>query len=186
MKITTFNQPLANSYAFNLAFDWIISAEGGESNRQNDRGGHTKFGISKRAFPHVDIANLTLERARLIYWQHFWQANHCEQLSTVVAITLFDAAVNHGSYHAVVMLQNAVGAKPDGVFGSKTIAAVKAANQLELLRFYLARRARRYARICMKDPTQAANLLGWNNRIFTLQQQMLLLAWSSAGASWSR
>jgi len=48
---------------FDDAFDWILQAEGGYVNDHYDPGGETKYGISKRAFPHLDIKNLTKKKA---------------------------------------------------------------------------------------------------------------------------
>lgn len=48
---------------FNEAYDRLISSEGGYVNNPLDPGGETKFGISKRSYPTLDIAALTRERA---------------------------------------------------------------------------------------------------------------------------
>ena len=47
----------------------ILFAEGGSkyTNDPNDSGGETKYGISKKAFPNLDIKNLTEEQAISIY-----------------------------------------------------------------------------------------------------------------------
>ena len=59
------------AYQMNLnfedAFDRLISHEGGYVNDPLDPGGETKFGISKRSYPTLDIAALTREDARAIY-----------------------------------------------------------------------------------------------------------------------
>ena len=38
-----------------LASDWILQTEGGYVNDPADPGGETKYGISKKAYPTVDI-----------------------------------------------------------------------------------------------------------------------------------
>ena len=51
----------------------LIGTEGTKyTNRPNDRGGETKFGISKNANPDVDVKNLTEEEARKIYTERYW------------------------------------------------------------------------------------------------------------------
>ncbi|OXE36892.1 MAG: hypothetical protein CGW95_04725, partial [Phenylobacterium zucineum] len=52
---------------FDQAFEVLIGHEGGYTNNPQDPGGETKFGISKRAYPDQDIANLTLDAAKAIY-----------------------------------------------------------------------------------------------------------------------
>ena len=58
---------------FDLAILHILNFEGGLSNHTNDRGGTTKFGISKKSYPNLDISNLTLEQAKDIYKRDYWQ-----------------------------------------------------------------------------------------------------------------
>ncbi len=52
---------------FEGALKFTLSWKGGLVNDPNDPGGETKYGISKRAYPELDIANLTLEQAKGIY-----------------------------------------------------------------------------------------------------------------------
>ena len=46
------------SLTYDQCFDRLIGAEGGYVNDPNDAGGETKWGISKRSYPYLDIANL--------------------------------------------------------------------------------------------------------------------------------
>jgi hypothetical protein len=48
---------------FDEAVKMVLKHEGGYVNHPSDPGGETNFGISKRAYPEVDIANLTEEEA---------------------------------------------------------------------------------------------------------------------------
>lgn len=113
---------------FDRAFAALIGHEGGYQNDPNDAGGETKFGISKRTYPHLDIKTLTLERARLIYQIDVWIPLGCEHFDHEVAFAVFDAAVNSGRSRAGKWLQAAVFTKPDGVIGPVTRAAVAARN----------------------------------------------------------
>ena len=49
--------------SFNHALALVLSLEG-IGNDSHDPGGETKYGISKRAYPDLDIANLTEEDAK--------------------------------------------------------------------------------------------------------------------------
>ncbi len=48
-----------------------------------DPGGETKYGISKRSYPHEDIKHLNLKRAAWLYEQDFWNPLHqvCNHLN---------------------------------------------------------------------------------------------------------
>lgn len=47
---------------FTKAMQFISKWEGEYSNDPFDPGGETKYGISKRAYPNLDIKNLTKEK----------------------------------------------------------------------------------------------------------------------------
>jgi lysozyme family protein len=110
---------------FDQAFDKLISHEGGYVNDPRDPGGETKFGISKRAYPSVDIAGLTLEQAKAIYLRDYWQRARCDELPPALAFQVFDTAVNSGIGQAIRLLQRAVGVADDGVTGPLTMAAIQ-------------------------------------------------------------
>ena len=80
--------------SFNKAFAMVIGLEGGYSNDPNDPGGETKYGISKRYNPDVDVASLTLEQAKKIYLERYWIPAGCDNQPYPLDICLFDGAVN--------------------------------------------------------------------------------------------
>ena len=109
---------------FDKAFEILIGHEGGYVNDPADPGGETKYGISKRSYPDVDIKNLTLAEAKVIYYQDFWVKAHCDEMPPLVAFNVFDAAVNHGRGQAIRFLQRALNVVDDGVFGNVTRRAL--------------------------------------------------------------
>ena len=111
--------------AFDKAFAIVIGEEGGYVNDPNDPGGETKYGISKRAYPTVDIANLTIDTAKAIYQRDYWTKVRADELPGCVAAMVFDSAVNNGVGRAIRLLQMAVGVIADGEFGQGTMTAVK-------------------------------------------------------------
>lgn len=111
---------------FDGVFDRLIGHEGGYVNNPNDPGGETNWGISKRAYPDVDIKNLTRDGAKAIYKRDFWDRLNADTLYDGVAYQLFDFAVNSGIETAVRYLQRSVGAADDGHWGP-TSAALAAA-----------------------------------------------------------
>ena len=62
---------ISRSPALQVVLDDLIEREGGYVNDPDDPGGETKFGISKRAYPHLDIKNLTEEHAADIYYNDY-------------------------------------------------------------------------------------------------------------------
>lgn len=79
---------------FNKAFEFTIGLEGQYSNDPNDPGGETKYGISKKYNPTVDVKNLTLDQAKDIYYKKYWIPSGCDEATFPMDICLFDGAVN--------------------------------------------------------------------------------------------
>lgn len=151
---------------FSEAFALVVGLEGGYSNDLRDPGGETKFGISKRAHPDVDVKNLTLEHAEKIYWQHYWDPAHCDELPWPLDMLMFDTAVNQGVKPAIELLQKTVNVAADGAWGPKTKAAVAAKSRdlAELCALFLADRALRYTGTRNFDHFGR----GWLKRLFKL------------------
>ena len=114
------------SSAFIRAVNFTLEHEGGYSHDLRDPGGETNFGISKRAYPHLNIRDLTREAAIDIYRRDYWEPSGCPSMPEPVAIAHFDCAVNSGLRRAAMVLQEAVGSVPDGVVGIDTL------NRLEI------------------------------------------------------
>lgn len=137
---------------FDKAFERVVGHEGGYQNDRADRGNWTsgvigkgeqkgtKFGISAMSYPNVDIKNLTVDQAKAIYKQDFWDKLGMDRFKPAMQFQLFDAAINHGWVNTVKILQQAVGAVADGIIGPKTIAAVNAKDLNDMLMLFLAYR----------------------------------------------
>lgn len=130
---------------YDEAFEELITHEGGFTRNPADRGNWTggrigkgklkgtKYGISAMAFPYLDIENLTLEDAKRIYKNKYWNEVHCDELPKYIRFDMFDLAVNSGVRTAIKLLQRSVNEKVDGWYGPKTRAGVKATEPLLLL-----------------------------------------------------
>jgi lysozyme family protein len=103
---------------FDDAFKRLIGHEGGYSNHSKDPGGETQYGISKRQYPHLDIAALTLDDAKQIYKRDYWDKVRGDDLPYPIAFELFDAAVNHGVRRAIDFAHEAVGVEPSGTLSA--------------------------------------------------------------------
>lgn len=124
---------------FDEAFDRLISHEGGYVYDPNDPGGETKFGISKRSYPQLNIANLDLETAKAIYRKDFWGPLG-EDAHPAIRYAAFDFAVNSGIPTALRKLQAAIGVADDGHFGPVSRKALAAAPVSDVLFRYHAER----------------------------------------------
>jgi lysozyme family protein len=113
------------SGAFDKAFAKTIGHEGGYVNHPTDPGGETKYGISRRSYPHENISGMTLDRAKLIYLRDYWQPARCGDLPEAIAMELFDGAVNSGIGQATRWLQRALDVADDGVIGPVTLRAAQ-------------------------------------------------------------
>jgi lysozyme family protein len=92
---------------FNHFFDLLVAIEGGDC---TDTGGRTRYGISKNAYPDVDIPNLTLEGAKEIYHADFYMPLHCDEITDDhFAFQFFCAAVNIGVGDAKKHIWNVLG-----------------------------------------------------------------------------
>lgn len=81
---------------FDRVMDFVLKWEGGLSVDPNDPGGTTKYGISQRANPDVDVPNLTVEEAKEIYRERYWDRIGGDSLDYGTALSLMDFAVHSG------------------------------------------------------------------------------------------
>jgi lysozyme family protein len=153
--------------AFLEAVAFVIDRCEGGATLVDDTGGQTRYGISKRAHPDVDIEHLTRAQAEAIYRDRYWKPIKGEALPAPVALVLFDAAVNLGTQQAIRLLQRALRVEVDGVFGAKTQAAVRGYRDVvELVVLFSEIRARLYQEIVDSRPVYRPYLRGWRTRCF--------------------
>lgn len=156
------------------AIIFVLKMEGGTTaeNDPNDPGGLTKFGISKKAYPNLDIASLTLEQAKEIYRKDYWEACRCDELPTGFAISVFDTAVNQGVGKARRLLQIALEVEVDGILGEKTIQAAFKAEPYRVKKF-LAERLAAYARLMAENKGLLVYAVNWSYRVVSLAELVL-------------
>ncbi|MGU3161030.1 glycoside hydrolase family 108 protein [Vibrio cholerae] len=157
-----------HSVLFILTVEGGLRGDGGYVNDPADKGGETKYGISKRAFPHVDIKAMTIDDAVALYHEHYWMPASCDDFAGPVALIQFDSAVQHGFKSANKMLQEIADVKADGIVGPATRNAVNGCDVEYLTARYVLRRSRYYARIIKNNPDQVRFIEGWHNRLVHL------------------
>lgn len=94
---------------FESAVNAVLGEEGGYVNNPADPGGETNWGISKRAFPNVDIKNLSRDAAKALYKAHYWDPLSTYRLVGVFQRVAFECAVNQGIGKAKALLDASKG-----------------------------------------------------------------------------
>lgn len=148
--------------AFDAAFDQLMGHEGGYANNPADPGGETMWGITARVARASGYAgpmrDLPRETAKAICKRLYWDPLHLDDLPPEIGFQVLDANYNGG--HPVLWMQQASGAKADGILGPATLAAVRATDPLRfIMRFTAARQS--YFTACKPWPTFGR---GWINR----------------------
>jgi lysozyme family protein len=161
----------AYSPEFLAAVERVLDHEGGYSSNPADPGGATRFGISARSYPGVNIATLTRDAAVEIYWSDWWLRFGFAQLPAAVAAKTFDVAVNIGAVHAIECLQRALRACglpviEDGAVGPATALASRRADPASLMAALRSELAAHYRMVASKQKCGPDFLKGWLNRAY--------------------
>lgn len=144
--------------------------EGGYVNDPDDPGGETKYGISKRSFPRVDIKNLTKKQAEDIYWRYYWLPLY-DVMPERVGQKVFDLAINTGRKRAHQFLQKglrSLGYKisVDGVIGQRTMVTIENAVDADAdIYGALVAQAETYYRNLARRGRFSKYLRGWLRRL---------------------
>lgn len=156
---------------FEGAIAVVMKEEGGLSNNPADPGGLTRYGISHRSYPNVDIATLTLQQAEDIIKANYWRFDGINDQA--IATKLLDMAVNLGLSEAVRLLQmalNDLGAslKVDGVFGSQSCSTCNGSNPIAVHRELQTHQQSYYVTLVAQNPSLFPFLHGWLKRANTV------------------
>jgi len=163
-----------------------LDFEGGYVNNPSDPGGETNKGITKSTYEqwlrskglasrNVDIKNIPDEHVQGIYRDRFWNKIHGDDLPSIVAQQMFDLAVHSGTVRAVKILQNIVGAKPDGKFGPNTLKATQSYLQQHgdlILAKEILKQRKAFLVNLLKQEKYQPFAKGWMNRIKKLEQMI--------------
>ncbi len=135
--------------SFPLAFQLLMQFEGGYSFDKDDPGGETNFGISKRAYPKLDIKNMTEDQAKEIYEKDYWNTLSCNDLSSPLDTIAFDTSVNCG-----------------------VSVAKKFLAETQDWKDYLFKRMVRYIALTREKPELRKYVVGWLSRCLTLWMKL--------------
>jgi lysozyme family protein len=158
---------------FQPAFQFLMQHEdpGLTGKIIRDSGGLTRWGISQKAYPHINIPALTLANAASLYEHDYFSPIEGYKIGDQrPASKLFDMAVNMGIKRAVMLLQSALNTysqprtlllKEDGSMGPQTIIALNHADTSLLLTGLVELSREHYREIATKVPAEACDLKGW-------------------------
>lgn len=173
-------QSKTRSYNFVKAINFTLPWEAGRDKEGNlrddtisDTGGSTKYGISSRANPDVDVPNLTLEDAIAIYKKKYWDwytvaqpqawAVNLDAAEIGLAVSVFDCGVNQGVFQAQTWLLKALKDKIE-----------------DPAQYVNTMRGQKYATL-KADPKYSGYYNGWMNRLNDLKKLVDVLRQEPAG-----
>ena len=160
-----------NDEEFELLVKEVIKNEGGYVNDPVDPGGETKYGISKRSFPHLDIKNLTIEDAMAIYYEGYYDKYHLDRIKDLkLRYKIFDLSVNVGPGRACHFVSNAlddVGGSGVPLNGTISLGMIESINSVDpnfFLQFLIKEATNFYLAIIESKPKMKKYEKGWLRR----------------------
>lgn len=164
---------------FEKALEIVLELEGGYSNHPKDPGGATNFGVTQATLnayraqlglPLIDVKIVKPEEVKEIFRRMYWEPVRGDSLSPGLGLAVFDTAVHSGPGRAVRMLQELVGATPDGVFGPKTESLVRSHAAVHLTAAYLRLRYTYLMRLTRPGQPLEYARQGFVNRLIRLRK----------------
>jgi predicted chitinase/lysozyme family protein len=154
-------RPAADSKPSNFrrSVDIVLAQQGGFLDDPKNPDAAAQFGIALgvlkdwRQKPNLtadDLRKLERDEACEIYRTRYWNVLRCDDLPTGVDLVVFDFGVDAGTARSAKMLQQVVGAAPDGSIGDATVAATKAMRATDVVKDMSNRRSDYY-----RDPANA-------------------------------
>ena len=175
--------------------DFVLKQEdsalsGVVTNAPADRGGLTRFGLTAKWHPELVASGFyqTNRDEALAIAEEVYSSEYIPHLDlskinrTAVAVAILSFAVVEGAGSAVMLLQKVLTGMgfpltQDGSVGPQTLAAINAADPLQLVMALVKAQRSFFQQIVAKDASQSKWLNGWNNRaiaILTYSQRALV------------
>jgi len=146
-------------FMFDLIMNAVLKHEGGYVNDPDDKGGETKYGITKYRYPDLDIKNLTRSQAIAIYKRDFYVPMEISKIEDInLALQYIDTAVN-----ALTVQQGIDRAKR---FMQQALEIKKTSNK-SLVEIYKDIRKNFYRSLVTKNPVYEKFINGWLKRVDT-------------------
>ncbi len=169
-----------NKSKFNSIIEKILNHEGGYANNKYDRGGETKFGITKRfmeeykyALPQgkaIPIKALTVDNAKSLY-KALWDRYNLGYIRDKnLAYVIFDYMINSYARTVAKRIQRILNSRGaslivDGEIGPKSLTAIHNSDKRWLMDEILKNRQHCHKEDVGKNPEQIVFYAGWMNRL---------------------
>ena len=162
---------------------FILQWEGGFVNDPLDLGGATNKGITIGAFteykkrkglkaPTVqDLKNISDEDWHAVFKGLYWDRWKADDIKSQAVANILVDWVWASGVHGIKRPQRILGVSPDGIVGSKTIAALNAADPKKLFDAIKADRVKFIDEICKARPKNEKYRKGWMNRINAIKYE---------------
>lgn len=171
-----------------IAIDFVLRQEdstlaGVITDLATDLGGLTRFGLCAKWHPELVAAGFyayqmvdgkqvaqmasaeALALAEKTYATVYEPSLKLAEIASAgIATAALSFAVLEGQVEAVKLLQGALGITADGLMGPATLAAENAATAATLLPKLVNLQRQHFAAIAAANPSQEANIHGWDNR----------------------
>jgi len=177
-----------HSQSFLELMDFIIQVEGVYVNDEDDPGGETIVGIARNFHsdwdgwkivdakkPEIfkwnisDIKNSTLYPFIIdFYYKNYWEKLDMAKIPKKIRKLYFDTAINMGKTRAKKLLQEAVGAYPDGIIGPKTLNLIQMTKPKLIFSNFKLKRIEFYTELCKRNKKYRKYLLGWIDRVLKI------------------
>lgn len=165
------------------AFKQMLASEGGFTDDERDNGnklpdgrkGSTMLGVTQynweqhvgHQVTHDQMRKLTPADVEPLYKKKYWDVVRADELPSGIDYLCFDMGVNAGPGRSIKLLQSALGVTPDGGFGPMTMAAVQAADPVELIEKFSVEKEAFYRSL----DTFTVYGTGWLNRVAAVKQK---------------
>ena len=172
--------------SFKKAHAFTARWEGGFIKHPADPGGATKYGVSLRFLraqgldtgdvdkdgdiDEDDIRALTPALAARVLRRNFWDVFPLDNVKPLMAMVIYDTAVNMGVSYAKKMAQQALGVAVDGRWGPLTWGALKLCDDKKTAAAMCHIRRARYCELARSNPALAPFLSGWLLRADSLER----------------
>lgn len=158
------------SLQFVLKWEVGSAPNGGYTNDSSDPGGETKWGISKRSHPQLNISTLSPEQAAQIYSDEYWDGAGCDSIPFPFCTAVFDTVVNLGLSRGIIWDKSLVNDSGNDPGDYHLLTVLSWLKQAKDCREFLDTRRRFYYSQVNKNPTSIKYLRGWLARLNDLQK----------------
>tara|TARA_B100000073_G_scaffold347617_1_gene362560 strand:+ start:2119 stop:2646 length:528 start_codon:yes stop_codon:yes gene_type:complete len=165
--------------------EMVLGHEGSYVDDPDDRGGATNMGVTQKVYEQFMGREVTKDEMRAmprdhvdqIYKEEYWDRVKADLLPSGLDIAVFDLAINAGTGRSARILQEIIGAKPDGAIGNNTLSKLMQHKPKDVLDKFTKKREEFYKSIVKSNPSQKKFIKGWLNRnkeVHKLAKQMIV------------